>query len=141
MPVAQIRDGISLRTGCCHLGINGIPIELDPPDDGKWRLRTEGSAGGAHSREYNQFDRFLHSVAAAFYGSVTVVLLSGAEVVSLKGLKMVRERGATVLVQQLDRAVAPDPLAPVVAEGIATAEADTEAMIARIAAMTPPSAK
>jgi two-component system chemotaxis response regulator CheB len=141
MPVAQIRDRIALRTGRCHLGINGVPVELDTVDSVNWRLRTEGSAGGAHGREYNQFDRFLSSVATAFDGSVTVVLLSGADVVSLKGLKMVRDCGANILVQQLDKAVAPDPLEPVVAEGIATAEAGTDALIAQIAEMTSSPAK
>ena len=141
LPVAQIRDRMPLRAGCCHLGINGVPIDLDTADNAEWRLRAVGSDGGVRRREYNAFDIFLRSVATVFDGPVTVVLLSGADVVSVKGLKMVRERGATVLVQQLDKAVAPDTLEPVVAEGIATAEADTEALIAQIAEMASVPAK
>ncbi len=141
LPVTGIRDRTPLAPGCCHLGTNGTPVELDIGDESGWCLRTGATVGFYPSREYNHFDILLGSAASMFDGSITVVLLSGADVVSVGALKMIRERGGQVLVQRLDKAVAPDPLEPVVSEGIATAEAGTRELIERISALSPAQAK
>jgi two-component system chemotaxis response regulator CheB len=141
LPVAGIEDRTRLWAGHCYLGTNGTPVGLQAASRNGCFLQTGGSVGASSSREYNYFDIFLHSVAAGFDGSVMVVLLSGADLVSNRGLKAIREGGGSVLVQKLSRAVSPDTLDAVVADGIATAEAETDELIEQISGFAIPPAK
>ncbi len=141
LPVAGIEDRTPLWAGHCYLGTNGTPVGLQAASRNGCFLQTGGSVGASSSREYNYFDIFLHSVAAGFDGPVMVVLLSGADLVSNRGLKAIREGGGSILVQKLSRAVSPDTLDAVVADGIATAEAETDELIEQISGFAIPPAK
>ena len=67
---------------------------------------------GNHSN--NNIDRMLSSAAELFQDRVLVMLLSGAEVGTLEGLRAVQSNGGNILAARPDRCILPASFEPAV---------------------------
>ncbi len=116
------REGIDeaspviLKMGSCYLGANQFALDFDIHDD-KYGLHIEmreerppNSAGKIQNQPVNNFDRFLLSVANSFPGVIIVVLLSGAEVGTLEGLRSIKQIDGWIISQKSDTCMITTPL-------------------------------
>jgi two-component system chemotaxis response regulator CheB len=124
--VVPLADRHPLRTGTCYLGTSGQALRtisteremvVEMPNH-----RQEGR------REASYLDLFLYSAADCFPGSLSVVVLSGAETGNLEGMRYVREQGARILVQDPASCALAEPIRAIVEAGLAEHILAPEAM-------------
>lgn len=120
--VSSIGDTTPVFSGCCYIGTNGRSLKVET-DQGEPRIiagASELATGGGDS----YFDPFLTTAAEVFSDRLTVVLLSGAEIGQMEGLKKVKEHGGRVVVTKPESSMVSDPLEKAVSEGIVDEQAD-----------------
>lgn len=110
--VAPLTDGAPLRTGCCYLGTPGHALRTVTTVREMVVEMPAHRTGPRHEASY--FDLFLCSAVDCFPGSLTVVLLSGADTGNMEGLRYIRERGAQIVVQDPSTCMMPGPPASVI---------------------------
>jgi two-component system chemotaxis response regulator CheB len=115
--VKAMSKGTTLSPGRCHLGTSGAQLELGI-EEGRIVLR-EPSASSRMAEE-ESFDHLLISAAQLYNDKVVVVLLSGAELGSMQGLKAVHAAGGKIIAPELDSCILPATLEPAKSAGLIT---------------------
>jgi two-component system, chemotaxis family, protein-glutamate methylesterase/glutaminase len=103
--VRPLEKHVPLLNGHCYIGADGISADI-VAEDGNYFLQSEKEDAG-ESPAGKPFDRLLCSAANALPGRILVVLLSGAEVGDLEGLRSVTQAKGRVIAQQLDSCLLP----------------------------------
>ncbi len=119
-----------LNKGCCYMGTHDLVVQ-----DGAIQMGpTNGSyyIGLKNNPKGRGFDHLLHSIADTFKGTVLVVLLSGAEVGALEGLRHIKEKNGTIISQKPDTCMIPDPLQKAKKAGLIAHEANPIDIVKRI---------
>lgn len=106
--VLPLKANVPLLAGRCYMGTNDLFLKLDSKE-GEYALRLEEMVLTSE-QDPGCFDAFLQSIARSFSGSVLAVLLSGAEVGDLSGLRSIKERNGRIIIQQLRSCMVPFPL-------------------------------
>jgi two-component system chemotaxis response regulator CheB len=128
-----------LEPGSCYVGTHQQSLNLDIV--GKEYLlfsqnEQQGSLSGSLGDEHNSsFDDFLVSIAEVFFGDILIVLLSGAEIGNLTGLKSIKEKKGRIIIQQLATCVIPQSLEKAVRERLISAEANPKEIVNEILAI------
>ncbi len=130
MTVLPIQTDALLFGGKCYIGTNGASLKLNAALDG-YTVNVEGIKS-ADSQADHIFDGFLHSVCNSFGGPIQVVLLSGAAVGNLDGLRYIKEKKGQIIVQPLYSCMVPEQLEKVVQAGLADREAGAEELVKQI---------
>ena len=133
-PVAPVANDTPLKGGHFYLDSQRRSLLLQASDDA---VRIQ-SLQGQHDFEYGPgyFDLFLFSAADVFKDQLLVILLSGAETSNLEGLRYVREKGGSIIVQDRSSCMMPDCLTPVIEEHLNDEELKPEALADRVAIWT-----
>jgi two-component system chemotaxis response regulator CheB len=123
--VALLPDRAPLLGGTCYIGSQATAVSL--ADSGGPSMLV---AAPADSKGDGRpvFDDLLASVADSFTGELMVLLLSGANVADRNLLAHARDRGGRVIAQQLNTCLLPDPLKPLVDQGLVEAEVAPKAI-------------
>jgi two-component system chemotaxis response regulator CheB len=128
--VLPIQTDALLFGGECYIGTNGASLKLNAALDG-YIVSVEGNES-ADNKADHFFDDFLHSVCNSFGGPIQVVLLSGATVGNLDGLRCIKEKKGQIIVQPLGSSMVPDQLEKVIQTGLADREAGAEETVKHI---------
>jgi len=122
---------LMLKMGSCYIGTNQLGLKMDIIND-KYRLAIEAHEkrpqdwqGKVQNQQENNFDRFLHTVANSFPGVIITVLLSGAQVGNLEGLRHIKAIDGWIISQKSDTCMVAAPLEKVLDEQLATLEASS----------------
>ncbi len=118
--VLPLQNDSPLVEGLCYIGTNGLPLELNV-NDGKYSFGTN-QHGGGHEKNLKTFDFFLKSIADSFSGRILVVLLSGADIGDLEGLRRIREKGGRIIVEEPGSCMVPFSLERVIQAKLADFE-------------------
>ena len=111
-------DNVVLKGGVYHVVAGGTPWALEMRDGKAVMACDTGGPVGMGLHE-DRFERFLISVAENFFGRVLLVLLSGAKVRGLEGIRAIREKGGRVIAQTPDSSMVPVSLEKIIATGAA----------------------
>jgi len=130
MTVFPVVKDASLFGGQCYIGTNNVSLRLKSVQ-GNYNVSFEDTVG-TDSQTDQYFDGFLHSVCDSFSGSIQVLLLSGADVGSLEGLRSVKEKNGRIIAQKLCNCMVPDPLEKAFQEGLVDGEAGMEKIVEQI---------
>ena len=130
--VAPLTDGAPLRTGCCYLGTPGHAMRTVTTVREMVVEMPVHRANRHHDASF--FDLFLCSAVDGFPGSLTVVILSGADTGNLEGLRYIRERGARIVVQDPGTCMMPGPPTSVIDAGLTESIVAPEAIADHITA-------
>ncbi len=123
--------------GQCYIGHYNQRINLSQ-NDNTFFLEITNDNPAEPKEKGNLFDLFLKSVVKNFSGRIQVILLSGAEVASTKGLEKVKKHKGWIISQKPDTCMIPYPLQEVVASGLVDKEANpTEIATLIMQNMTP----
>jgi len=117
--ILPLDSDVPLAAGHGYLGSRAERIGLQQHNGG-WMLTQMSDAG--ISPENPGFDDLMITIAETFSGQVLVVLLSGSQIDRLDGLKRIRQRNGTIIAQQRESCMVPDPLERVVAAALADLE-------------------
>ena len=128
--VLPIQTDVLLLGGNCYIGTTGAPLKLNAAL-GSYTLSIEGTKS-ADNRADHPFSGFLHSVCKSFSGPIQVVLLSGATVGNLDGLRCIKERNGQIIVQPLHSSMVPEQLEKAIQAGLVDREANAEEIIKQI---------
>jgi len=133
-PVSPVANDTPLQGGNFYLDSQRRSLLLQATDDS---VKIQ-SLQGQHDFEYGPgyFDLFLFSAADVFQGRLLVILLSGAETSNLEGLRYVREKGGSIIVQERSSCMMPDCLTPVIEENLSDEELAPEALANRVVTWT-----
>jgi chemotaxis response regulator CheB len=88
---------------------------------GKYSFGTNQQVG-AHEKNLKPFDFFLKSIADSFCGRILVVLLSGADIGDIEGLRRIKEKSGRIIVEEPDSCVVPFSLERVIQAKLADLE-------------------
>ncbi len=129
-PIAPVANDTPLQGGNFYLDSQRRSLLLQETDNS---IRIQ-SLQGQHDFEYGPayFDLFLFSATDVFQDRLLIILLSGAETSNLEGLRYVREKGGSIIVQNRSSCMMPDCLSPVIEENLSDEELPPEAMASRI---------
>jgi len=119
-----------LNKGCCYMGTHDLIIQ-----DGAIQMKPKNGSyyiGLKNNPKGRGFDYFLTSVADTFEGTVLVVLLSGAEVGALEGLRHIKEKNGIIISQKTDTCMIPAPLQKAKNAGLIDYEANPTDIVKRI---------
>ncbi len=111
-----------LSKGCCYMGTHDLVVQ-----DGAIKIGPTNNTyyiGLKNTPKKSGFDHFLKSVADTFEGTISVVLLSGADVGNLKGLRHIKEKKGIIISQKLDTCMNPEPLQKARKAGLIAYEAN-----------------
>ena len=122
--VLPIQTDALLLGGKCYIGTNGTSLKLNAALGG-YTVSVEG-INSADNQADHLFDGFLQSVCNSFDGPIQVVLLSGASVGSLDGLRCIKEKKGQIIVQPPGSSMVPEQLEKVIQTGLADREAGAE---------------
>lgn len=106
--VQPLQGDVQLCGGRCYIGINDLHLSMNSKEDG-YSLSL-GKDKPDQDRGDKTFDYFLYSIAETFSGRILVVLLSGAVVGELDGLRKIKEKKGRIIAQQLDSCMVPYPI-------------------------------
>lgn len=95
--IVPVTDRIKLENNKVYISTTGTGLELVPVSSGYSLCPDEDSDSDVQLTA--EFDRFLISVAQTFKGRVSVVLLSGADIVSLDGLEQIAASKGSLIIQ------------------------------------------
>ena len=122
---------VMLKMGSCYIGANQFALDLDIIN-GEFGLLMKAQEEQPHgwvdkvqNQPVNNFDRFLFSVADLFPGVIIVVLLSGAEVGNLEGLRRIKAMNGRIVSQKSDTCMITTPLEKALDEQLVDMEAST----------------
>ncbi len=115
-----LQNDAPLAEGLCYIGTNGLPLKLNVKD-GKYSFGTNQQVG-AHEKNLKPFDFFLNSIADSFCGRILVVLLSGADIGDLEGLRRIKEKNGRIIVEEPDSCMVPFSLERVIQAKLADLE-------------------
>ncbi len=87
---------------------------------------------GAGSQTNHHFDGLLHSICDSFGGPIQGVLLSGADVGNLEGLRDIKEKNGRIIAQPLRSCMVPGSLEKVFQAGLVDREAGTKEIVEQI---------
>jgi two-component system chemotaxis response regulator CheB len=119
IPVQPLHKAVPVHDGRCYVALNHVPLQMDPTEGGY--LLNPGKSTTAFFPDVT--DTFLTAAARSFPGRVRVILLSGADIGSLGGLKRIREHGGEIIAQNRNSCMVSDPLEKAFRQGLITLEA------------------
>lgn len=119
-----------LNQGACYMGTHDMVEREGSVQMG--RANGNYYIGLKKNTKKRGFDNMLHSIARTFEGVIQVVLLSGADVGSLKALGHIKANNGMIISQKLDTCMVPDPLQKVKAAGLVSCEANPVEIVKRI---------
>ena len=120
LKVLPLQNDAPLVEGLCYIGTNGLPLALNV-HNGKYSLGTDQQTGSPE-KCLKSFDVFLASIADAFSGRTLVVLLSGADIGDLEGLRRIKEKSGQIIVEEPDSCMVPFSLERVIHAKLADLE-------------------
>jgi two-component system chemotaxis response regulator CheB len=109
--VRPLTDKGLLNPGRCYIANSNLDMQF-AISDGRLVLHNDSAEPGNHSN--GNIDRMLSSAAELFQDRVLVMLLSGAEVGTLEGLRAVQSNGGNILAARPDRCILPASFEPAV---------------------------
>jgi len=109
--ILPLDTDVPIAAGHGYLGARAENIGLQQRNGGWVLTQTPASSD---SPEKPGFDDLMVTIAKTFSGKVLVVLLSGSRIDRLDGLKQIRERNGSIIAQQRDSCMVPDPLRRVI---------------------------
>ncbi|MEX1328801.1 MAG: response regulator [Desulfobacterales bacterium] len=128
--VLPIQEDVHLLGGICYIGTTGARLKLNAALD-SYTVSVEATKSADDRVDYH-FSDFLHSVYNSFDGPIKVVLLSGAMVDNLDGLRCIKEKNGQIIVQPLASSMVPEQLEKAIQAGLVDREADAEEIINQI---------
>jgi len=102
--VQALEDKGHLNAGRCYIANSSLDMQF-AISDGRLVLRNNSAEPGIHTE--GSIDRLLSGAAELFQDRVLVMLLSGAEVGNLEGLRAVQSNGGKILAPRPDRCILP----------------------------------
>ncbi len=120
--IQPLQGDVQLCGGRCYIGINEFHLNMNSEENG-YSLSL-GEAEPGQDRGSKGFDHFLQSIAETFSGRILVVLLSGAVVGELDGLRKIKEKNGRIIVQQLHSCMVPYPLEKAIDAQLVESEAN-----------------
>jgi len=102
--VRPLTDKGLLNSGRCYIANSNLDMQF-AISDGRLVLHNNSAEPGNYSND--NIDRMLSSAAELFPGRLLVMLLSGAEVGTLEGLRAVQSNGGKILAAKPDRCILP----------------------------------
>jgi two-component system chemotaxis response regulator CheB len=113
--IRPLYGDVQLNPGQCYIGTGGRDYAFSIVDG---QLGLKDRSDGQQVNEKDNTDRLFASAAELFQDRTTVVLLSGAELGSLEGLRSVKQAGGTVLSPRLEECILPASIQPAVDAGL-----------------------
>ena len=107
--VQPLTDKGLLNPGLCYITNSSLDLEF-AISDGRLAICNNSATSGAADADH--IDRLLLSAAELFQDRVLVMLLSGADVGSLEGLRAIQAGGAKILAPKPDRCILPASIEP-----------------------------
>ena len=102
--ILPLQNDSPLLGGRCYVGTSEYSLKLNSLEKGYFLC-----SGGEVSKS-GQTDKFFKSIADCYHKDVLVVLMSGADVGDLDGLRNIREKNGRIIAQKLNSCVIPYPL-------------------------------
>ncbi len=121
--IMPYREAGTLCPGRCYLSANGQKMQF-AVTDGKLVFQPNEDTSG--DDDASGVDDLLISAAEIFMDRVTVVLLSGANLGTLDGLRTVKAAGGQIVAPKLERCILPATIKPAESEGLITDTFDPE---------------
>lgn len=109
--ILPLDTDVPITAGHGYLGARADHISLQQRNGG-WVLTQIPDAES--TSEAPGFDDLMMTIAETFSGKVLVVLLSGSQIDRLDGLKQIRKQNGTIIAQQRESCMVPDPLERVI---------------------------
>jgi two-component system chemotaxis response regulator CheB len=128
--VAALESNSLLRNGCCYVG--SAIWNVNVVAKGEIYSLEIGQVGGDEASKKGGIDPFLLSIAEEFSARVLVVLLSGADIGSLDGLRKIKLKGGRIIAQSPSCSLIPQPLERVAQEKIVDLEAGSDEIVQHI---------
>jgi len=128
LSVLPLQGHSPLQGGRCYIGIKGVSVEFTS-EGGRHSL---GCGNGSSNLPQKPLDDFLASIADAFPGRLLVLLLSGADVGDLEGLRAIKQRNGRIIAQKLDSCLVPRSLRNAVQANLIDLEGNHVEMAAQI---------
>jgi len=128
--VLPIQTDALLLGGKCFIGTHGASLKLNAAL-GSYTVSVE-STESADSPADHIFNGFLHSACNSFGGPIQVVLLSGATVGNLDGLRRIKEKNGQIIVQPLGSSMVPEQLEKAIQAGLVDREACADEIVKQI---------
>jgi two-component system chemotaxis response regulator CheB len=128
--VLPIQTDALLLGGKCFIGTHGASLKLNAAL-GSYTVSVE-STESADSPADHIFNGFLHSACNSFGGPIQVVLLSGATVGNLDGLRHIKEKNGQIIVQPLGSSMVPEQLEKAIQAGLVDREACADEIVKQI---------
>ncbi len=122
-------QSVALRMGYCYVGANQLAMDFNVNAQDEYELvvkaqeASSNADGEVQKHPKDTFNHFLFSVANSFPGVIIVVLLSGAEVHNLEGLRRIKSINGWIIAQRLDTCMITEPLEKALDETLITLEA------------------
>ena len=120
LSVLPLQNNSPLLGGRCYIGIKDVSLKISS-EGGKHSL---GYGNGSSDLRQKPFDDFLCSMASTFPGRLLVVLLSGADVGDLEGLRGIKQRNGRIIAQKLNSCLAPHSLQMAIQADLVDLEGD-----------------
>ncbi len=124
-----LKDALLLG-GKCIIGTNGTSLKLNAAP-GSYTVSVEDTELVDNPGDH-LFNGFLYSVCNSFGGFIQVVLLSGATVGNLDGLRCVKEKNGQIIVQERGSSMVPGHLDKAIQAGLVDREASAEEIVKQI---------
>jgi len=105
LAVLPLETNALLMGGRCYIGAHNFSLKLHS-EGGRYALFPEDTRSILDSTRH-AFNDFLCSIADSFPGRILVVLLSGADVDDLEGLRRIKERNGHIIAQQTTSCMVP----------------------------------
>ncbi|MGD2014272.1 MAG: chemotaxis protein CheB, partial [Desulfobacterales bacterium] len=128
--VLPIQKEVQLLNGICYIGTTCTRLKLNNSLE-NYTVSVEATRSSDNRADHHVND-FLHSVYNSFDGPIKVVLLSGATVDNLDGLRCIKEKNGQIIVQPLASSMVADQLEKTIQAGLVDREADAEEIINQI---------
>ncbi len=109
--VQPLAGDVRLSPGRCYIGTGGRQYALYE-SDGYPELQDQTS--GQEADEKDNTDQFFARAAKLFQDQIVVILLSGAELGSLDGLRAIKDAGGAILSPKLEDCILPASIQPAV---------------------------
>ena len=124
--VLPMHDHVQITCGRCYIATYNFSMKLRTQKEISFIDMDDGIS------DNNAFDLFLNSIAEFFTGQVLVLLLSGAEVGSLDGLRNIQKRNGRIIAQQVTSCMVPNPLEKAIQSKVVDSEMPAEEIVRRI---------
>lgn len=128
LSVLPLQNNSPLFGGRCYLGNKDVSLKISS-EGGKHSL---GFGNDISDLQQKPLDDFLCSIADTFQGHALVVLLSGADVGDLEGLRGIKQRNGRIIAQKLNSCLAPHSLQKAIQDNLVDLEGDCFEMAMQI---------